>query len=230
MRYVRFAALGAMMLVFAAALPAFGQAASDSFDAQKFEDRAKELFDQFNKPDFDLTQFQQDMRQLMQDFRDATQNMTPDQVDQIRQKMMEHLQPLIIKSMPMIIQRMREGYLTQIRADLECTDEEFTALKPGIIKIMDAMQAAGVNRGPRMGGGARFGGGMAASPVTTAQQELQQVLADPNSKGDLIQAKLEALRRAKEQANHDLEVARAELRGLLTVRQESALVEDGLLE
>lgn len=221
----------AVVVAIVLTVPAFralGQA-SGSFDPQKYEDRARDLLQQMQKPDFDQDQFRQQMQDLMQQFRDETASMTPDQIDQIRQKMMEHLQPAIQQAMPAIMRRMQQGMLDRLKTQLECTDEEFAALKPGLQKLLDALQT--VNLAGRRG----FGGGAppplaTKSPLAQAMADLHEALADPEAKADVIKSKLEKVRAAKEQANHDLAVAQAELRPLLTVRQESILVNNGLLD
>lgn len=226
-----------LLLLIAPAAPAFGQAAPDTggFDPQKLEDQAKDLLQQLQQPGVDPQQTMQQFRDLMQQFRDQTANMDPNQVDQIRQRMMEHLQPLFIQAMPTIMRRMQERRMEQYKSELECTDEEFAALKPALQKVMDAQQTvamAGMRRGP----GGMAGGGPppaipgAASPLAAAMRELHDTLQDPGAKSDMIKAKLDAVRQARDQANHDLAVARAELRPLLTVRQESILVADGMLD
>src|SRR5258708_32368886 len=75
-----------------------------AFDAQKFEDQGRQLLEQFQQPGADPQKIMQQAGQMMQQFRDQTAGMTPQQIDQIRTQMMQHLQPLIIRSMPKIIQ------------------------------------------------------------------------------------------------------------------------------
>jgi DNA repair exonuclease SbcCD ATPase subunit len=223
-----------MMIVFVLlslliAIPASGQAAGQgAFDPQAFEDQAKQILAQLQQPDVDQQQVMQQAGQLMQQFRDATQNMTPDQVDKIRQQMMERLQPEIIKAMPSIVRQMQRGLMDRLKQQLECTDEEFAALQPALQKVLDCMQAATV--GGRRGG---FGGfSLPGQSATLAQaiQKLHTTLEDTAAKPDEIKAKLDAVREAKASTNHDLQVARAELRPLLTVRQEAVLVANGLLD
>lgn len=218
-----------LLICFLPALTARGQATPQgNFDPQAFEDQARHILDQLQQPDVDQQQIMQQFRDLMQQFRDATANMSPDQVDKLRQDMMQRLQPDIIKSMPAIIRRAQQGMMDRLRQELDCTDEEFAALKPGLQKILDCMQAATVaGRRPGFGGFALPGQSPA---LAQALQQLHATLEDTNAKADEIKAKLDAVRQARAEALHNLEVARAELRPLLTLRQEAVLTQDGLLD
>ena len=61
-------------------------------------------------------------------------------------------------------------------------------------------------------------------------EELQKLLDDKNSKQEDIDQKIEALRRARENAAKELTKARQELREVLTARQQARLVLTGLLD
>lgn len=189
-------------------------------DLQKYEDQTKDLLKQLQQPDSDPESVMQQMGELAQRFREEGANLPPEQLEQLQQKMMEHLQPVFIQAMPTIFRRMRENAINQIRKELDCTDEEFSVLKPALQKVMDALEAAGGGP-PTMGG---------PSSLAIAARELNLALQDTSTKPEVIHEKMEALRRAREQSQRDLAVARAELRPLLTLRQESALVADGLLD
>jgi hypothetical protein len=218
-----------LLLGLCIALPARSQVAGQGgFDSQAFEDQARQILAQMQQPDADQQQVMQQFGDLMRQFRDATQNMTPDQVDKLRQQMMEHLQPDLAKAMPSIVRRMQQGLMDRLKAQLECTDEEFAVLKPALQKVLDAMQAASA-RGRRGG----FGGFSLPGQSATLSQALAQLhttLEDTAAKPDEIKAKLDAVRTARASTNHDLQVAQAKLRPLLTVRQEAILVANGLLE
>jgi hypothetical protein len=222
-----------LVLVASAALPALGQATPDggAFDPQKFEQQAKDLLQQIQKPDTDPQQVMQQFRDLMRQFRDETANMNPDQVDQMRQRMMQDLGPLMAQAMPTIMRRMEEARLNQLKPELDLTDEEWAAIKPAIQKVMDAQRAvtmAGMRRGGP--GGPPPGVAGANASLASAMGALRETLQDPAAKADVIKARLDAVRQAKSQAEHDLAVAQAELRPLLTIRQESVLVSYGLLD
>jgi hypothetical protein len=231
---IRFICLLVVLLLIAPAVPAWGQAAPDAgaFDMQKFEQQARDLLEQVQRPDADPQQVMQQLRDLRQQARDEMANLSPDQADQIRQRLMQDLGPVMAKAMPMIMRRMEEARVNQLKAELELSDEEFNAIKPAILKVMDAQRAvamAGRRGGPR-GGGPPPGVAGALVPLAQAMSALRDTLQDPNAKSDTIKAKLDAVRQAKTQADHDVLVAQAELRPLLTIRQESILVSYGLLE
>jgi hypothetical protein len=199
-------------------------------DTQKYEDQVKQLMEQMQKPDFDFQQFRQGMRDLMQQFQEETKDMDPDQIDKLRQQMMERLQPLFQQNMPTIIQRMRQGMMDSIKKELECTEEEFTALRPSIQAVLDAQQVLGIasGRGPRGGfGGAQSG---QASGLQKAKDDLHNALADPQASPSEIKFKMEAFQLEKKRAMQELALAQNNLRSLLTIRQESILVSNGLLE
>lgn len=211
------------------AITAYGQATPEgNFDPQAFEQQARQVLQQMQQPDADTQQVMSQFRDLMRSFRDATQNMTPDQADRIRQQVMQDLQPDIAKSMPSIVRRMQQGIIDRIRQELDCTDEEFAALKPGLQKILDCMQAVTV-AGRRGGFNAPSLPGQSQTLAQTLH-DLRATLDDTNAKPDEIKARLDAVRQAKAKAEHDLDVARAELRPLLSLRQEALLTEEGLLD
>ena len=204
--------------------------AAPKIDTQKYEDQAKQLMEQMNKPDFDFQQFRQQMRDLAQQFQEETKDLDPQQVEQIRQQMMDRLQPLIQQNMPTIIRRMQQGMMDSLKQQLGCTDEEFTALRPALQAVVDAQQVLGVvtGRGQRgFGGGAQPG---QPSALQKAKDDLHKTLADPNASPSDIKFKLETFRLEKERAIQELALARNNLRPLLTVRQESILVNNGIME
>lgn len=227
--------MGAMTLPAQAQTSASGNkpAPTEKFNAQNFEDQAKELMQEMQKPDFDIQQFGQKMRDLMQKFQEQTKDMDPAEVDKIRQQMMEHLQPLIQKSMPTIMQRMQQGMMDNLKKQMECSDEEFAAIRPSLQKVMDNMRALGIGMG-RGGRGGGYAGPSQAngkpSEIQQATEDLHNALEDTNAAPAMIKAKLDALRLAKEKATQELAQSRSNLKSLLTVRQESVLVSNGILE
>ena len=90
---------------------------------------------------------------------------------------------------------------------------------------------------PNGGGGRRGGGGPGGpfggppddSPVSIASRELQKSVEN-NASADELKAKLATLREARAKAREDLTKAQNELRELLTMKQEAALVMMGMLE
>jgi hypothetical protein len=83
--------------------------------------------------------------------------------------------------------------------------------------------------GGRRGGGGPFGGQDDNSPVAQASRDLQKAV-ESNASDDEFKAKLAALRDARAKAKAELTAAQKELRELITVKQEAALVMMGMLE
>ncbi len=68
------------------------------------------------------------------------------------------------------------------------------------------------------------------SPVVAATRELTTLLENKDAKPEEIKAKLDAVRAAKVKAHEELAKAQAELKELLSQRQEAVLVNNGTLE
>jgi len=204
-----------------------GQGGQGTFDAAQFEQQARQLLAQMQQPDADPTQFRQQMGQLFQQFRDQTAGMDPAQVQQIQQQMMQRLQPAFMAAMPVIAQKIQQRFMDDLKQQLGCTDEEFAAISPAIQKVIDAMTADG----QRVGAMGRFRTpGQPPTPIQSAMTDLQGALEDDHAPANLIKTKLDAVRQAKTKADDDLEQARNQLRIVLTLRQESVLVSNGLLD
>ena len=126
---------------------------------------------------------------------------------------------------------MRQRMADQMKTALGCTDEEWTALAPKIEEVQTLQQAT---RGGGFGRGGRGGPGGAAQTPTTdvgkAQAALRTVLDNKDAKPEEIKAALQGLRDARTKAKATLEAAQKKLKEILTVRQEAALVEMGMLE
>jgi hypothetical protein len=82
----------------------------------------------------------------------------------------------------------------------------------------------GGQNGGRRGGGGGFGGG-----TPSPEREALQKAIDDNASSDVINAKLKALREANKAKEQQLEQAQADLRKLLTPKQEAVAVLDGVL-
>lgn len=134
--------------------------------------------------------------------------------------------------------QMRERMMTRLKEQMEITDDtEWNAIQPLVQKVMDARMATmgGMGRGmfgPRRGGdnggdqGQRRGPfGQQPSPEAEA---LQRAVDSKASTAELKAAiaKYTAYRKAKQA---DLEKAQADLRKVLTARQEAIATLDGLL-
>ncbi len=144
--------------------------------------------------------------------------------------------------------QMRQMMNDRLKEALGASDDEMQALGPKIDRIMqlqrDARSGGGMGllfrrtgQGGAPGGGGPGGGPPGgtdpnAPPSATQQKlnDLQTTLDNKDAKVDEIKARLAALRDARNQAKAELARAEDDLRGLLTQRQEAALVMYGILE
>ena len=138
-------------------------------------------------------------------------------------------------------EQMRQRFEEQIKTSLKATDEEWTALQPLVEKVMTAQRES---MSARFGGFGRRGGGPggdnngggnanADRPQRPGQAEaeaLRTTLDNPNATPDEIKTKLAAVRAQRQKAESDLAQAREDLKKVLTVRQEAALVSMGILQ
>jgi hypothetical protein len=147
----------------------------------------------------------------------------------------------------------RQAMTERLKTELGATDDEFKVLQPKIEKIQQLERDMQTSRysGMRRGRGGNRGGangnqanqpGQPAQPgqaggtqpqqsdVAAKTAELQKLLEDKDAKPDEIKAKLQALRDAKTKAKEELTKAQAELKELLSARQEAVLVSSGVLE
>jgi hypothetical protein len=136
--------------------------------------------------------------------------------------------------------------MDELKTQLGASDDEFKAIQPKIEKIMQleqelrggGMRAMFGGRGGRggQGGGAAAGGAAAAtdqpapSAVEQKAADLKTALDNKDSKPEDIKAKLDALRDAKAKTKEELTAAQADLKTVLTQRQEAVLVEFSILE
>jgi len=116
----------------------------------------------------------------------------------------------------------RTRAIEDIRGQLEVADQEWSVLKPRVEAVYKL-----VHPQPQFGGPGNMG---PMSPVDRSKGELRQMLANKDAPADQIKAKLTALRVAQEHSRQELTKARQNLRQLLTLRQEAALVLNGLLD
>ena len=92
----------------------------------------------------------------------------------------------------------------------------------------DVWFGGGRRGGP--GGGAPADANVPQSPVAAASKDLQDLLDNKDSTSEQIKVKLTALREARTKAHEELVAAQAELKELLTARQEAVLVVRGMLD
>ena len=120
----------------------------------------------------------------------------------------------------------RLQFLQQIRETLGSNDEEWTVVEAKVATVLQLRRdAAG-----RGGWGGPQGADPQASPVQQKLASLDALLNDSRSTPRQIQAALQALREARAAAQAQLAKAQDELRALLSLRQEAALVEMGIIE
>lgn len=144
----------------------------------------------------------------------------------------------------------------RMREMLGASEEEWKVLEPKIEAVQTAAREArgggfgpggfgpggpggfgpgGPGAGPGGGPGGRTRGGERGqtapeSAVAKATQELRTALEDTNAKAESIAEKLSALRKARDAARENLARAQADLRELVTKRQEAQLVLMGILD
>lgn len=131
-------------------------------------------------------------------------------------------------------QRMEE----RMKEQLGVNDEEWKVLQPKVEKVQQLqMQSRGGGGfggrgrgGPGGGGGPGGDANQPQSPVQQASADLRSVLDNKDSTPEQIKVKLDAYRAARTKAREELTAAQAELKDLLSARQEAALVSMGMLE
>jgi hypothetical protein len=116
----------------------------------------------------------------------------------------------------------------RLKDALKATDEEWTVLEPKVEKVMTLqLQLQGGGIGMMV---MSFLGGGEPSELMKAQQALSAVLAKSDSSpGDIADA-LKAFRAARTKARAELAKAQADLKEVLTLRQESILVRMGMMD
>lgn len=147
-------------------------------------------------------------------------------------------------------QRMQQMMEQRMQEQLGATDEEWTVIGPRLRKVMERSRQTGVGMGGmRMGMGMRpdigrrgarqdalagrgARGTFAQGEPTKVEEraeELVTALENSDATPNEIEAKLNALRSAKEEARAQLATAQQELKKVLTLRQEAQLVLMGML-
>ncbi|HUS46695.1 MAG TPA: hypothetical protein VM098_01140 [Phycisphaerae bacterium] len=129
----------------------------------------------------------------------------------------------------------------RMREQLGANEQEWKVLQPRIEKIQQLQRdtrggfRARAGRGARRPGEAQPPAAAAAaereqSEVQKKTEALSSLLDDEAANAGAIKAALDALRKARENAQKDLAAARKELQGVVTVRQEARLVLMNILE
>ena len=120
--------------------------------------------------------------------------------------------------------------MDNIKQSLGATDEEWTVLQPKVQKVMDLN---GALMAGRFGGRGRRGGAAPdaqSTPLTDSTKALTDALDNKDADPKDIAAKLAAVRDARERVKADLVKAQADLKEVLTPRQEARLVLMGMLD
>ncbi|MFI5380602.1 MAG: hypothetical protein ACHRHE_14995 [Tepidisphaerales bacterium] len=121
--------------------------------------------------------------------------------------------------------------MNRMKEQLGATDDEFKVLWPKIEAVQTAQRENwGGGFGGRGFGGPGGPGGAQQSAVQLASAELRQALDSKDTPAEVFEKKLSALREARANARKKIEDAQKQLKELLTVRQEAALVSMGILE
>lgn len=173
---------------------------------------------------------------------------TPEGKEKIQQAMRQRFEKEVA---PQIRKRMAEAQAAnhaQLQADFGLTAEEFAAIEPLLAQVEHLRQQKGVidlpNRirgfvGSGRGGGFNpdpklFLGDTAMDPAVqecqTAAKALTSVLADKQANAAEIAAATARVRKARTTFQTALDKAQAELKSVLTGRQEALLVDRGILD
>ena len=133
----------------------------------------------------------------------------------------------------------RKRMAEQMKTSLKVNDDEWSVLQPLIEKVMDKQRDAssrsfGSSGGRPPGGSSTTGGGSDSSRPdragTAERDALRTALQNDGASLEEIKAKLNALREIRKKSTAELAAARDELKKVVTVRQEAALVSMGILE
>jgi hypothetical protein len=130
-------------------------------------------------------------------------------------------------------QNYRQQMIDHLKDDMGSSDDEFAALQPKIEAVMSAQRDSMTffMRGGRRGQGGNGGGPQGPqSDVQIKAADLRTTLENKDATPEEIKEKLDALRQARTKAREDLAKAQADLKELLTARQEAVLVGYGMLE
>ena len=125
-------------------------------------------------------------------------------------------------------------YMDDVRIKIHATEEEWKVIGPKLQKVISARQTYDASRATAGGGfGGRGGGGPGrwqADGVSQAYLDLRAAVDDSKMTPEEIQAKLKAVREARQKARADLDAAAKDLLELLTPQQEVILVSLGYLD
>lgn len=137
-------------------------------------------------------------------------------------------------------EQFRERMMSRMREQLDVKDDaEWKIIETRLEKVMEARREAGpggggfgaFGRGPRGGGDQGGGGGgrRGFGPEPSPEQEALQKAIESNASTDEIKAKLAKVRAARQQKEAELEKAQADLKQVLSAKQEAQCVLMGML-
>ena len=135
----------------------------------------------------------------------------------------------------------RQRMTERLKTSMKVTDEEWSVIQPLMEKVQEKRRGVTFGRfggfgrrGGREGGRDGSSGGSASGdqsrPGAAESQALRTALENESASADELKAKLTAVRETRKKAQAELDQASDELRKVLTVRQEAALVSMGILE
>ncbi len=149
---------------------------------------------------------------------------------------------------PARIQEFQQRRMERLKEDLEVKDDEWNALQPLIQKVMDAQRAVFADRMGGFRGGRGGGGGGAAADTNgggdnggrrrggfggfgepSPEAEALQKAIDSKASNSEMKAALAKYQDSRKAKQTDLDTAQANLRKVLSIRQEAILTAQGLL-
>jgi len=165
--------------------------------------------------------------------------MSPEQIEAAR-KMVEDVRSggqvdpeQVQKIVADISKQVQARAQSRIKDALGATDAEWEVLGPKVAKVQGLMlQGSNIGMGlARFGmGGLNLSGGTEQSETQKKLQALQEIMKNKDAAVDDVRAALKNYREAQAKTKADLDKARAEVKELLTVRQEAQLVKMGIIE
>ncbi len=131
----------------------------------------------------------------------------------------------------------QQFFMDRIKERLEVTDDaEWKAMQPLVQKVIEARMASGPMGGPGMmmmgrprGGDGGDQGGRRFGPAPSAEGEALQRAIDGKASNSELKAAIAKYQESRKAKQAELEKAQAELRKVLSVRQEAIATANGLL-
>lgn len=208
-----------------------------AYTAGDIQAEERTLAHDMDDPNYDYSLVPGRIRGIFQDMGQLRQSMDPDAFQQFAMQLRMDIMPVIMRNQAKLQMAFLYDYVKGLQEPLGCSDDEFAALRPSLIKLAQAAQNSQVNMFAAVNrpngnnnNGQQQQRAVALTPIQQAATDLQTALDDPGSTPDSISSKVQALRLAKDKAQQDLRDAREQLRALLTIRQEAVLVSEGLLD